>query len=80
MSVTVEGKPCAFQPTVPCCPEHCVTGQLVETISGINECQPLWSINTFLPLIPLCFGSPGRILTFFHLEFPEIIVYLSGTE
>jgi hypothetical protein len=55
-------------------------GQLVEAISGINECQPLRSIYTFLLLIPLCFGSLGQILTFLHLEVPEIIVYISGME
>ena len=80
MPVTVEGKPRAFRPTVPCCPEHCITGQLIEAISGINECQPLQSVYIFFPLTPLCFSSPGLILNFLPLEVPEIIIYLSGIE
>jgi hypothetical protein len=69
MLVTVEGEPHTFWPTVPCCPENCVTGQLIEAIFGINKCQSLWSIHTFYPLIPLCFAPMLR-----HLHWVWVVL------
>jgi hypothetical protein len=79
MPVAVEGKPCAFWPAVPCCPQHCITRKLVEAIPGINKGQPLQFVVRFTTWLPLCLSDPGWVLSFLSLNVPKVIINLPGT-